>query len=60
MKNIQILTNNLKLYLKMEEVTIYYLYTVNGKEYFTPNKDLAFKRAEEGTEIKFKKYQNIT
>ena len=36
----------------MEESTVYYIYTKDEKEYFTPNEDLAHKRADEGTEIK--------
>ena len=36
----------------MEESTVYYIYTRNGKEYFTSNEDLAHKRGDEGTEIK--------
>ena len=44
----------------MEEVTVYYIYTRNGKEYFTSNGDLAHKRADEGTEIKTKTVNNIT
>jgi len=38
--------------MKEIEETIYYIYVNNGKEYFTSNVDLAYKRADEGTEIK--------
>ena len=44
----------------MEEATVYYIYTRNEKEYFTPNEDLAHKRADEGTKIKTKIINNIT
>lgn len=44
----------------MEEKTVYYIYISNGKECFTPNEDLAHKRADEGTEIKAKTIHNIT
>ena len=44
----------------MEESTVYYIYTRDGKEYFTPNEDLAHKRADEGTEIRLKTIHNIT
>ena len=32
----------------------YYFYVVNGKEYFTSNIDLAYKRADIGTDIRIK------
>ena len=35
----------------IEEVK-HYIYIHMGKELFTPNEDLAHKRADEGTEIK--------
>ena len=30
----------------------YYIYVVNGKEFFTSNIDFAFKRCDEGVDIK--------
>jgi|TARA_R110001592_G_scaffold123088_1_gene330563 hypothetical protein len=36
----------------MEEQQEFYTYLVNGKEKFTSNYDLAWKRADENTEIK--------
>lgn len=44
----------------MEGTTTYYIYTRNGKEYFTSNEDLAHKRADEDTEIRLKTINNIT
>jgi len=43
----------------MQETTVYYVYIRNGKECFTPNEDIAHKRADEGTEIKLKTIRNI-
>lgn len=46
-------SNFITIYIMKEiEETIYYIYVNNGKEYFTSNVDLAYKRADEGTEIK--------
>ncbi len=42
----------LKKKLKMEEPEEYYTYLVNGEEKFTSNYELAFKRADEESEIK--------
>lgn len=39
---------------KTDDVKTYYFYVVNGKEYFTSNVDLAYKRADENTEIRIK------
>jgi len=36
----------------MEEQQEYYTYLVNGKEKFTSNYDLAWKRSDEGSDIK--------
>ena len=36
----------------------YYFYVVSGKEYFTSNIDLAYKRADVGTEIRIKTIKN--
>ena len=44
----------------VEESTVYFIYTRNGKEYFTSNEDLAHKRGDEGTEIRLKTIRNIT
>lgn len=39
----------------MEEPVEYYIYLVNGKEKFTSNYDLAWKRADEGSDVKIVK-----
>jgi len=36
----------------MEEPQEYYIYLVEGKERFTSNYDLAWKRADENTDVK--------
>jgi len=36
----------------MEQPIEYYTYLVNGKEKFTSNYDLAWKRADEGSDVK--------
>ena len=48
------LCNYIKFYImkQPEENAVYYTYVNNGKEFFTSNEDLAYKRADEGTEIK--------
>jgi len=34
----------------------YYIYLRGGKEFFTANRDVAMKRADEGTELRIIKY----
>ena len=43
---------NFILMRSYEEKPVYYTYINNGKEYFTSNIDLAWKRSDEGTEPK--------
>lgn len=39
--------------------TTYYIYLRGGKEFFTSNRDVAMKRADEDTELKIIKHTNF-